>query len=142
MSNLVRHSITKGGKMKKGLSMVLAGLLVTVFCFLASAQEQEETMDNKMMQGGQMGEGTMGRGQGMVKGKKMMGMGMMMNKEIVATEDGGVVVMIGNKLLKYDKNLDLKKEVEIKIDTAGMQERMMQMKENCPGHQREERGEE
>ncbi len=49
-------------------------------------------------------------------------MGMMNN--IVATSDGGVVVMIGNKLYKYDKDLNLKKEVEIKVDLKSMQ-RMM-----------------
>lgn len=52
-----------------------------------------------------------------------------MGKSLVATKDGGVVVLIGKKLLKYDKNLNLKKEVEIKLDT---QERK-QMKGGCSG---------
>ena len=50
----------------------------------------------------------MGGGQG--KGK----MGGMMNKDsVVATADGGVVVMQGPRLLKYDKDLNLVKEVEL-----------------------------
>ena len=32
---------------------------------------------------------------------------------IVATSDGGVVVLVGNKIVKYDKNLNLVKEVTI-----------------------------
>jgi len=52
----------------------------------------------------------------------------MMKESLVATQDGGVIVMIGNKLQKYDKNLTLKKEVEIKIDM----EAMRKMVEGCP----------
>jgi Na+/H+ antiporter NhaB len=65
----------------------------------------------------------------------------MMEKTMVATEDGGVVVLIGNKLLKYDKNLNLQKEVEIKIDTEAIKEKMMQMKQmhkKCSGINQEE----
>jgi len=59
----------------------------------------------------------------------------MMEKSVVATEDGGVIVLIGNKLLKYDKDLNLQKEVEIKIDMAAMKEKMMPMqgKDMQPG---------
>ena len=72
---------------------------------------------------------------------KMMGMGdrcwmmshMMMDKSLVATEDGGVIVMVGNKLQKYDKDLVLQKEVEIKIALEGMQKTMMEMMVKLPG---------
>lgn len=47
-------------------------------------------------------------------------MGMMIDKgEMVATQDGGVIVMAGNKLLKYDKDLKLVKEVYVKTDMEG-----------------------
>ena len=36
--------------------------------------------------------------------------------KMVATTDHGVVVLVGNKLYKYDRNLRLIKEQEIKID--------------------------
>jgi hypothetical protein len=49
-----------------------------------------------------------------MEGKGMMGM--MKPSSIVASNDGGVIVMTGNKLQKYDKNLNLVKEVEIKVD--------------------------
>jgi len=79
----------------------------------------------------------------MDKGGKggMMGMcpmhGMMMksymDKEMVATEDGSVVVMAGNKLMKYDKNLALKKEVEINTGTKEACDKMCKdMCADCP----------
>jgi hypothetical protein len=58
----------------------------------------------------------------------------MMGKYLIATEDGGIVVMAGNKLIKFDKDLNRIKEVEIKIDVEGIKKRMMQMKEECPMH--------
>jgi len=87
-----------------------------------------------------MRSGTMGE-QGMMMGKeKMMGMcpmhgmmmGSMMAKSMVATGDGGIVVMAGSKLIKYDKDLNLLKEVEVKMDMEGMQKKMSQMMEQCP----------
>ena len=45
----------------------------------------------------------------------------MSDKSLVATSDGGVVVLVGQKLIKFDKDLNIVKEVEIKIDIEGMQ---------------------
>ena len=53
----------------------------------------------------------------------------MMDKTLIATEDGGVIVMVGNKLIKYDKDLNLIKEVEIKVDMDEMKEFMFKRKE-------------
>ena len=65
--------------------------------------------------------------------KPMMGKGMIMGKSgMVATQDGGVIVMVSNKLYKYDKDLNLVKEAEVKMDMEGMQKMMMEMKEKCP----------
>jgi hypothetical protein len=49
----------------------------------------------------------------------------MMMKKMIATSDGGVIVMAGKKLIKYDKDLNLVKEVEIKMD-------MEKMMKDCP----------
>ena len=38
--------------------------------------------------------------------------------EMVATQDGGVIVMKGNKLYKYDKDLNLTKEIKLKKKEA------------------------
>lgn len=43
-------------------------------------------------------------------------MKMMMPKTMIASNDGGVIILAGNKLLKYDSNLVLVKEVEIKAE--------------------------
>jgi len=53
-------------------------------------------------------------------GMPMPGMGkmfspMMGRTEMVATDEGGVIVLAGNKLMKYDADLDLVKEVEVKM---------------------------
>jgi hypothetical protein len=91
-------------------------------------------------QGSGMRRGAMGE-QGMMMGKeKMMAMcpmhgmmtGSMMEKSVAATGDGGIVVMAGNELIKYDKDLNLVKEVEVKMDMEGMQKKMSKMTEQYP----------
>ena len=54
--------------------------------------------------------------------------GGLMGKAMVAS-DGGVIVLMGDKLLKYDKNLKLVQEVTIQIDMKAMWNRMS---EQCP----------
>jgi hypothetical protein len=86
-----------------------------------------ESMKHKgMMMGEGQEKGKMGKCpmMGMMKG--------MTGKSMVAASDGGVIVLSGNKLMKYDKNLNLVKEVEIKIDRAAIQEEMMGMMKHCP----------
>jgi len=60
-----------------------------------------------------------------------MMMGTMMNKSLVATADG-VVVMSGDKLIKFDKDLNLVKEVQVATDTEAIEKKMYSMVENCP----------
>lgn len=67
--------------------------------------------------------------------KGMMGMGMMMKmmeKSAIATSDGGIVLVSVDKLSKYDKDLNLVKEIELKSDMAAMQKMMSEMMEKCP----------
>jgi hypothetical protein len=45
--------------------------------------------------------------------------------KIIATTDHGVVVMIGNKLFKYDRGLRLIKEAEVKVDAKDLEKMMM-----------------
>ena len=71
---------------------------------------------------------------GGMRGRNMMGTGMMMNEmgsmmngsSLVATTDGGIVVLMGNELSKYDKDLNLVKQVEVKFDWDNWQKMMMQ----------------
>ncbi len=66
-----------------------------------------------------------GKKEGMGKGMKgkmemMHGMKGMMNKpSMVASNDGGVIILSGNKLSKYDVQLNLVKEAEIKAEPQG-----------------------
>jgi hypothetical protein len=105
--------------MKKRIWMILGGLLV-----LSLSVVFAEDKPNKQMPG-MMGQGMIGKGM----------MGSMMEKKIIATQDGGVVIWAGNKLIKYDKDLKLVKEVELKVDMGQMQQQMMEnrMEKGCAG---------
>jgi len=81
--------------------------------------------DNQKNQQGMGQQGMMGNMQG--RGMKMDNIGSMMNSSsVVATKDGGVIVLMGNELSKYDSNLNLVKQVEIKFDWENWQKMMMQ----------------
>ena len=56
----------------------------------------------------------------------------MMERQMTALEDGGIVVLAANQLIKYDSNLDLVKQTELKVDMQQMQEQMKKMMQNCP----------
>ena len=60
------------------------------------------------------------------------GMKEMMHPSMVATPDGGVIVLAGPKLAKYDKDLNLVKEVELKPGPKPKGE-MGEMMENMMG---------
>lgn len=69
---------------------------------------------------------------GMDKGMMMHGMMMkMMERTVVATSDGGVVVVTGDKMVKYDRNLKVIKEVDLPNGMCGMKEMMGNMKSKC-----------
>lgn len=105
---------------------LLVGMLVAVLVLTVTAVSfaQEPPMGKEGMMGKGMKEGMMKKHPGLQMMKGMMG-GLM-----VATKDGGVIVMIGNRLLKYDRNLNLQKEVEIKLDMEKMK-KMMKWHEKC-----------
>lgn len=106
-------------RLYKSISIVLFGAL-----FLCLNAQQDT---------GHMGHDGMNMG-GMMDSNARCGM-MMMHfmkpSAAFSTEDGGFVVIIGNKILKYDKDAVLKKEVEIKMDTTAMRKMMKEM-EQCP----------
>ena len=81
-------------------------------------------MHKGMDRGSMMGDDNMMMQRG--TGYGMHAMGMMGGSAMVATEDGGIVIMWGSKLMKYDKDLNLIKEAEIKIDWESMNKTMMQ----------------
>src|SRR5512135_3503646 len=112
--------------------VVFAVVFAFIFVSNVWAQEQQATEKSEPQGMGMMGGHKMGdkMGKGMMMHNPMM-MKMMMPKQMVASNDGGVIVMAGNKLYKYDKNLNLVKETEIKLDMGDM-EKMMAGKPGCP----------
>jgi hypothetical protein len=60
----------------------------------------------------------------------------MAHEAMVATSDGGVVVLAAGKLIKYDSSLGLVKEVDLKVDYESMQAKMQKMMQNMPMMQR------
>ncbi len=68
--------------------------------------------------------------------QKMHSMSNMMKPKdkpyMVATSDGGVVILTGKKLVKYDKDLNLVKEVEIKSDCGCAKDDDMGMMGDMP----------
>lgn len=116
--------------MKKKWGFILAVSVFFAVCVspLLFAEEMQEMGDSQQQGGpGMMGNGgnnsMSGSGQmrgGGGRGMNPMMMGMMGGKEsVVATSDGGVVVLAGPKLMKYDRDLNLVKEVEIKKGKPG-----------------------
>ncbi len=120
--------MTRSLRMGMGFVMV-AGMVVSSVAFAQEVKEVEQEMDlQDMMCERMQGKGPMG-------GPKMFGR---MHPQIAASSDGGVVVLLGNKLVKYDKNLNIVKEVEIQDDMDAMMGSMMggmdrrAMEKDCP----------
>lgn len=82
------------------LAAVVLSLLISIPAFAEEAKKEEMP--------------------GMSMGMPMQGMGgkccaMMGKAQMVATDEGGVFVLAGQKLMKYDADLNLVKEVEVKM---------------------------
>ncbi len=75
-------------------------------------------------------------GRGMMGGAGCPGcaavFGGMMQESVTATSDGGVVVAVAGKLIKYDAAFKKVNEANIDIDWTAMHQRMQQMMQNCP----------
>ena len=109
--------------MKKAVVLSLALSAILSFNSLSFADDMKEMKDkDPMMKKGMMGKGMM----------MPMMMEKMMGKSMVATSDGGVVVLAGNKITKYDKDLNVVKEAEIKVDMDAMKKEMIGMMKMCP----------
>ena len=130
--------------MKKNMWVIVLVIVMTATSLVAAEEMKGGTMD-KGMKANKMSEGMMGKGMMdekggmMMGGKGMMGMHEMMmkmsdtmRKTVVATSDGGVIIVGLDKITKYDKDLNVVKEVELKADTEGMQKMMGAMMEKCP----------
>ena len=114
--------------MKKVLFIFICITLVVSGLTFSYAQESSATKDLAQDKQWMMCKQRM-KGQGCCGGSMMNSM---MSASLLETKDGGVIVMSGTKLMKYDKDLNLVKEVEVKMDIEGIQKMMQKMMENCP----------
>ncbi len=131
-------------------------LLVALGSSVVFAQAQEQSYPPQggggtmqggggMMQGGGMGGGMMGggMGRGIMHGHGggpclgcIVACASMVMPQLAATSDGGVVVAVGGKLVKYDAGLRRVAETNINIDWTQVQQRVEQIMQNCPMHRR------
>jgi hypothetical protein len=118
--------------MKKWTLMGLVLVVILSSVSLSSAEEMKDMQDKEpeMKKGMMMGKG------------KMMGQMMMkvMEKSVTATSDGGIVVLAGNHLVKYDKDMNIIKEADVKVDMDAMQKDMEGMMKMCPMMQGDMKG--
>ncbi len=130
--------------MKKAMILLVVGAVALAASYVVIAAQNDPGMGQG---GGMRGRGMMdsndmmmGRGMRQDGGMGRYGYGMhpvggMCNASMVATPEGGVIVMIGNKLTKYDKNLEVVKEVEIKIDWESWRKAMLEHRRMMMGGQ-------
>jgi hypothetical protein len=100
---------------KAALLLILSSAFIFTGRFAFAEEPNMDAPQGKDMRGGKM--------------KGMMGGGMMHQASMVASSDGGVIVLTGGKLAKYDKDLNLVKEVEIKGGRDHDKEDKMKWKE-------------
>ncbi len=112
--------------MKKYGTLAALMLLIIASAGWLYAQQDQQASDNPRASMMGMGHGMMGDG-----GYSCM-MGGLMSKSMVPTSDGGVIVLNGNKLTKYDGNLNVQKEVSLSTDTQYMKDMTNSWYENCP----------
>ncbi len=113
--------------------LVVGFVLVNVGLGWAQEPAMKAAMDPKGPMAAAAPSGNMGEGKGMM-GAGMMcpmcaaKMKMMGQVSLATSGDGGVIVLMGNKLMKYDKDLNLVKEVDIKMVGSDLLDEM----KDCP----------
>lgn len=112
--------------MKQHITVVVTGVVVaTLVAGTALADMHGKMMDKDKPMHGKM---EMKKDMPMMQGGMMGGM---MKREVVPSGDGGVIIVVGNMLLKYDKDLELVKKATIEISDKDMEQMMQEMKKKC-----------
>ncbi len=119
--------------MRRLMAPVVLVLVVGLGSYAIFAQQQPSGPGPRGMGRGMMGGGM---GRGMMGGAGCPGcaavFGGMMQESVTATSDGGVVVAVAGKLIKYDAAFKKVNEVNIDIDWTAMHQKMQQMMQTCP----------
>ena len=106
--------------MKKTTVLVLTGVL-GVFLLVGTISFAAEATKNEPAKGPGAPKVVRSFRPGTPAGySRPMMMSQMQGKSMVASSDGGVFVMMGQKILKYDKDLNLVKETEVKISSPSI----------------------
>lgn len=112
------------------LLLTVIAVFTTSLALSATAAEHGEghmgegrMEDGRMMRGGRMRGMMMEEDEEMMEGMPMMRqmMARMMQPQMVAAADGGVFVMVGNMLHKYDENLELVTKTELEVSEEDME---------------------
>ncbi len=125
--------------MKKLLIVLTVCLIAAMFISFAVAQDRNTPMTQKNM-GKNMSNMNMNK-ENWTPGNEaaMWGshaacgtmMGSFMSHSMVSSGDGGVIVMMGDKLQKYDRNLMLVKEINVSYDMADLNKMMGEIQKMC-----------
>lgn len=119
--------------MRRLMAPIVLVLVVGLGSYAIFAQQQPSGQAPRGMGRGMMAGGM---GRGMMGGMGCPGcaavFGGMMQESVTATSDGGVVVVIAGKLVKYDAGLRKINEATVEIDWAALHQKMQQMMQNCP----------
>lgn len=126
--------------MRRLLILIALVLVLGLGSYAIFAQQQDQSPGPP--QQGMMGRG-MGRGMMQGQGGMMMQGGMgcpacgamcagVMHQSVTATSDGGVVVSVAGKLIKYDSDLNRVREVNLNIDWTRVHQMAQQFMQNCP----------
>jgi hypothetical protein len=122
----------EGAMMKRWTALIALALVVGLGSYAIFAQ-QPPGRGQRGMGGGMMGGGM---GRGMMGDMACPGCAMacsaMAQESITATTDGGVVVAVAGKLIKYDASLKKVSEANVDVDWTAMHQRVQQMMQNCP----------
>ena len=111
------------------LGILVVGMSVNSFVFAENQNEPKRGAEHSSMPmpPGMEHGGAMGMESRSAMMSNMMMMQAMREKSMIPTSDGGVLVVIGNQMMKYDKDLNLVKEAELKIDIDKMRKGMTSM---------------
>jgi len=116
---------------------VLGVIALVVIAYAAQQSAEPGTMKPPGMMGqegmmgrpGMMGHGMGGAGPCPMHGGMMHGM---MGRSAMVVGGKYLYVLAGDKIMKYDHDLNLVRETEMKTDTAKMSQMMEQCLEKCP----------
>lgn len=117
---------------KQRIAAMMAGVVViTAIPGAVMAEEPGQGMPHGRMMHGKK---DMSEKKDMMKDMPMMPgrmTGGMMQRHVVASGDGGVIIVVGNLLLKYNEDLELVKKTTIEIREEDKQQMMRKMKARC-----------